>query len=255
MDPIKFVANSDFGQSGQYVAKLTGRAPRFTFAREFIGRRSGKRNDVTTALVDEPCLVEVCDCTRKGKRHSYSLVLEVEGELLEFGSDESDAMAIAKRLDAGESLDVILAVERDADDSTGKSWAYRICSKAEAKGIARLRTEQESVELLARMLDGHSAASVRRILDGLKEVMLPKRTPATRSAIAADCEGVVAPSEPSGVRHFVLIAGNEFPVDSPLEMEAAEAALIVHGQSDAVIWKCVGESCNAVETNDKMFAR
>lgn len=255
MEPIKFVANSDFGQSGQYVAKLTGRAPRFTFAREFLGRRSGKRNDVTTAFVDEPCLIEVCDCTRKGKRHAYSLVLEVEGELLEFGSDESDAMAIAKRLGDGESLTVIVAVERDADDSTGKTWNYRICSKAESKGIARLRTEQESVELLARMLDGHSASSVRRILDGLRATLLPKRTAATRSAIERDCEGVAAPTDSSGVRHFVLVCGDEFPVDSPLQMEAAESAMLDRGMSEAVIWKCVGESCNAVETNDKLFAR
>lgn len=57
------------------------------------------------------------------------------------------------------------------------------------------------------------------------------------------------------VRHFILIAGDEFPIDSFVEMEAAEQAMRHRGVAEALIWRCVGESCNAVETTDKMFAR
>lgn len=57
------------------------------------------------------------------------------------------------------------------------------------------------------------------------------------------------------VRHFVIVAEQEMPIDFVEDMAAAEQAMRDHGVKEAVIWKCVGESCNAVETTDRIFAR
>lgn len=106
---ITLSASSDYGLSGQYIARITGRNTKYTFEREFIGRKCGKRNEMTEADVDDPGLYECCDIGRKkGKESRFVLVLEVEDELYKFTCDKSDAMTIAKELDSGRELDEIV---------------------------------------------------------------------------------------------------------------------------------------------------
>lgn len=105
---ISLTASADYGLSGQYIARITGRHPKFTFDREFIGRKGGKRNEVTEADVDDPGLYECCDIDKKhGKDSRFMLVLEVGDTLVEFKCDKEDAMIVAKALDAGRPLNEI----------------------------------------------------------------------------------------------------------------------------------------------------
>lgn len=94
---LTFIASSDYDTAGkQFIARITGRDKKFTFAREFCGRRSGKRNDYTEAIVDDPGLYQIRSTTRKGNADEFRIVW-VDGET--FTStiiDESDAMTIAK---------------------------------------------------------------------------------------------------------------------------------------------------------------
>lgn len=110
---ITLSAKSDFGKTGQYIARLTGRDKKVQFAREFVGTKSGKRNDWTSFETDETGVFEINDETRKGRDRSYVLVVEWNDDLHKFTSDKEDALAICKRLQTGESFDEMIAVERE----------------------------------------------------------------------------------------------------------------------------------------------
>lgn len=108
---IKMVAESKYGFSGQYIAKITGRAARVQFAREFCGSKFGKRGEGTSYETDEIGLYEVCDVTKRGKDKTFKLVLPRNDGIVMLISDHEDALAIAKRLDGGEQLEDFIAVE------------------------------------------------------------------------------------------------------------------------------------------------
>lgn len=105
--------NSKYAPAGTkkaYIARITGRDSKMTFAREFIGK--------TSADVDEPGLYATRDVDKKGRAgdEEYTLILEVGGELEEFSADKEDAMKIAKALDAGRRIEQIVEyVEADAE--------------------------------------------------------------------------------------------------------------------------------------------
>lgn len=108
MTTITLTANAKFGQSGQFVARINGRDSKFTFNREFIGSKSGKRGETTSAEVDDPGLYEERDVDSKGRKEdSYVLVYPTKDGGLSFvrGIAKDLAMTIAKRMDAGESID------------------------------------------------------------------------------------------------------------------------------------------------------
>lgn len=108
MSTITLTASADYGHTGQFVARIKGRDSKYTFEREFIGRKIGKRGETTQATVDEPGLYELRDSTRKGKKDRYVLVLpDANNELKSMSCDLDDAMMIAKRLDSGEHINQI----------------------------------------------------------------------------------------------------------------------------------------------------
>lgn len=99
MSIITLTASSDYNTAGkQFVARITGRRPKFTFEREFVGQRSGKRKDYTSADVDEPGLYETRDTTRKGTDDSYCIVWQDEDRLVKTDVDRDVAMKLAKNL-------------------------------------------------------------------------------------------------------------------------------------------------------------
>jgi hypothetical protein len=60
--------SSAYGNNHQYCARITGRHPKFTFEREFIG--------FTCAYVDTPGLFVECDIDKKGRKdETYYVVL------------------------------------------------------------------------------------------------------------------------------------------------------------------------------------
>ena len=106
---ITITAKADFGMSGQYVARINGRDSKYTFNREFLGRKSGKRNETTEADTDEEGLYERCDVTKRGKDSSFLIILTINGDLYAFKSDKEDAMKIAKEMDSGRKLAEIVS--------------------------------------------------------------------------------------------------------------------------------------------------
>lgn len=105
---VNFKAESAYGFTGQYVARITGRDPKFTFKREFVGRKCGKRGDVTSYDTDEPGLYEECSVTKRGKDSTYWLMLPDSRRPSGFMTetiDKADAMRIAKAIAEGIALD------------------------------------------------------------------------------------------------------------------------------------------------------
>jgi len=108
---IKLQADAAYGCKGQYIARITGRDAKYTFARTFIGRKEGKRGDATVALIDVPGLYEICDVGTRGKQSFFRLILSqasAEGAGLgKFNASETDALLIARQLEDGIALDQI----------------------------------------------------------------------------------------------------------------------------------------------------
>lgn len=130
MTTITLSASSDFGHSGQYIARLVGRAPRVQFQREFLGRKSGKRQDDTSYETDETGLYEVSNQTRKGCSRDYWLVLPWGDELKKIRTDHEDSLAICKRLQDGERLEDFVVLEKgDPLTKTVSVWRCAACSR------------------------------------------------------------------------------------------------------------------------------
>jgi hypothetical protein len=184
---ITFTATADYGQTGHYIARILGRAPRVQFRREFLGRRSGKRNDISTALVDDPGLYEVVNATRKGKDRDYWILLEFEGQLRQVRSDEDDFMTIAKRLDGGETLEQIVVFEsvaREAQElEKHPDWSktrlvYTIRNKAEVKQAIAAVTIDTAVHAIVAALEPLPAKMQKDALAAAKARLFPKAEPA-----------------------------------------------------------------------------
>jgi hypothetical protein len=119
MATVTLSAYSDFGLTGQYIARLTGRAPKVDFSRDFVGQKSGKRNESTSCETDEVGCYEINNQTKKGRDRKYMLVVPwigVNGDLDELrllASDKEDCLTICKRLDAGERFQEIVEISAE----------------------------------------------------------------------------------------------------------------------------------------------
>lgn len=113
---VTFGAEAANGRSGQYIARITGRDQKYQFQREFVGRKGGRRNEVSEHETDEPGLYECCDATKRGKDSRFYAAVEVAGTLRAFRLDKAEALAVAKALDAGGAVgDLVTGHAADAD--------------------------------------------------------------------------------------------------------------------------------------------
>lgn len=198
---ITLLASADFGQSGQYIAKLVGRAAKVQFRREFCGTKEGKRSQDTRYETDEIGLYEVNNQTRKGRDRDYWLILPWGDQLLKLRCDHEDALLICKRLDGGEKLEEFILAElggeelKNSDGSpklgeTGKplhAVVYAIHKPAEAKKLAAAATLDAAVAAIVSALDALPAAEQKRALTAARAKLFPKS-----EAETADIESVVA---------------------------------------------------------------
>lgn len=101
MNTITLSASAKYGFGGkQFVAQIKGRDSKFTFKREFLGHKEGKRGEGTEVIVDEAGLYEERDIDRKGNAvESYYIVFEENGELKKQKISKEKAMEFAKQLD------------------------------------------------------------------------------------------------------------------------------------------------------------
>jgi hypothetical protein len=125
---ITLSATARYGFGGkQYIARITGRDRKFTFAREFVGRREGKRNEDSVFETDEPGLYLCCDIDRRGdKEERFRLVLPWEDDVAVWKVAKEDALKIARALDDGRELADCVEV-----------WGFN----QEARDLRKLATE------------------------------------------------------------------------------------------------------------------
>ncbi len=111
---ITLDSSSDYGLKGQYIARIKGRDDKVTFNREFIGRKSGKRNQYSTADVDEPGIYECCDVERNtGKKSRFYFISE---NLIKLTTDKKDAMIVARLMDEGLAFsEIVIATKADPE--------------------------------------------------------------------------------------------------------------------------------------------
>lgn len=100
---ITLRASARYGYGGkQFVARIVGRSTKFTFEREFLGRKEGKRGEDTSADIDEPGLYETRDIDSKGRTTDeyFVVVNDSTGNPKLWKSSKEDAMKIAKEMEA-----------------------------------------------------------------------------------------------------------------------------------------------------------
>lgn len=135
---ITLNASSDFNTAGkQYIARIKGRDSKFTFDREFIGKRSGKRNDFTSADVDDPGLYELRDTTRKGTSDKYRLIVAQGDELVVYRCSKEEAMKIARLLDEGVSAHDLPSRLTLPDDRESGDIGFVTAAQAERAVVAQ----------------------------------------------------------------------------------------------------------------------
>jgi hypothetical protein len=181
---ITLISNSKcYHNSRNYVARITGRDSKMTFNREFLGK---------TRDVDEEGLYEICNIDHKGNKDQIYRVVahRPDGELvsLQAGGDcfgpesgKEAAMIIAKRIDAGESIDDIVAVSQ-ADDDT---WGYKIRSKAEAKKAVVAATIDAVVEQCVSALSALDEKQRKAALTQIKTRFAPAKPAPTDTPVEA----------------------------------------------------------------------
>ena len=100
---ITLKASAAYGYGGkQFVARISGRDSKFTFNREFLGRKEGKRGDYTEFETDEPGLYETRDVDRKGDTtEEYFVVYPAANGIASAKIDKKEAMQLAKEIESG----------------------------------------------------------------------------------------------------------------------------------------------------------
>lgn len=96
---IRLSAEADYGQTGQFVARVTGPDPKYGTELEFLGSRSGKRNESTAVTVIDPGLYKTRSVKRKGGKDDSHVVLWVlDDVLVQTYVTEADALKLAREL-------------------------------------------------------------------------------------------------------------------------------------------------------------
>ena len=106
LSTVTLSAGAKYGFAGkQFVARITGRHPKFTFAREFVGGRQGKRGDSSEATIDEEGLYQTRDVDKHGSDDSYYLIWRDGSEMEKLPVSKETAMSLARALDKGDGVD------------------------------------------------------------------------------------------------------------------------------------------------------
>ena len=156
-----------------YVAQITGRDAKFTFAREFLANGENRRD--ARAEVIDPGLYETRSVDKKERvTDAYTLVLEINDELSEFDASKADALKITKLLDDGRPFDTIV---EPLDDN----WGYMTKKRAE-----RVKVSQEIDDVVRECwahLRSMSEAQKKKVLTALRLLCSPPK-PVTEVPVA-----------------------------------------------------------------------
>lgn len=217
MATVKLTAESKYGYSGQYIARITGRAARVQFAREFVGTKWGKRSEGTTYETDETGLYEECDVDKHGKKKSYALVLPWKDGLRKLYSDTDDALVIAKRLDDGEKLEDFVVLEL-GDVITKPNYATRCdeCHSADlvdrkCKEHPEASTSYHSVDEVQYHDDGREQRKLVYAIRKAGEVKKAAAAATLETAIAAIVDALQALPAPEQRKALAAAKARLFP--------------------------------------------
>lgn len=99
---VTLTAEACYGYGGkQYIARITGRDSKYTFARKFVGTKGGKRRESSEYQTDEPGLYVCCDIDRKGnKEETYYILRERKDGFSSRTCTREQAMQLAKLMDS-----------------------------------------------------------------------------------------------------------------------------------------------------------
>lgn len=190
---ITLSASAAFGQSGQFIARLTGRDSKFTFNREFIGRKGGKRNDVTTADVDDEGLFEHCDVTRKGKESYFAVTMVIGGTLTKMKATKEEAMAIAKGFEAGRTLTDLITPFKDANDR----WTFNgVNTPAQSRKASEAQTVQSAIDACWAALQSLPEKEAKKVLIALRAKVSPPPVIETTAGTSAPAGTAELPAQP-----------------------------------------------------------
>jgi hypothetical protein len=170
------------GAKKAYVARITGRDPKMTFAREFLGH--GR------VIVDEPGLYEIRETDKKGRPDDYyRVVLEHEGELRQSVQlAREDAMGIAKAL-ASRSIDgcVELVGRPSQRDPSVTVYDARLVTAKQAERAAVAKSIDDATEACWQVVQGLTEADAKKVLTALKARVSPKKISRTVLSDQAHC--------------------------------------------------------------------
>jgi hypothetical protein len=169
------------GAKKAYVARLLGRVSGGqTFEREFLGK-----GDV---IIDEPGLYErQIGCKKGGADQYYNVIVEVDGNLrtsLDVGREM--AMAIAKRMDGGESIqDMVRLNGRPSKRDPARTvYDCELLSKSEAAKAVKAATVDSAVEACWAVLSQLPEKESKAVLATLKQRISPPKSKAVSDALA-----------------------------------------------------------------------
>lgn len=152
---VELTAEAKYGYEGkQFVARITGRDAKFTFARQFLGRKGGKRGESTSVDVDETGLYVTRDIDRKGNAdETFWLVYAVGSELYFLTVEATEAMGLAKALDVSrEEYDrqalaaVVAALPALIAKNKAKAAEFAAIAADESKHESTRRNAQQTAE-------------------------------------------------------------------------------------------------------------
>lgn len=193
---ISLAASASFGNGGkQFIARIVGRHPKFTFEREFIGRKGGKRNESSEAMVDDPGLYQVRDIGRKGNADDSYFVIDLLGDVvvksLPLGQEE--AMKIAKRLGDGESIGHIcsLAGRPSRTDPSRTVYDVEIVTARQAEKAEVAKTIDLAVDACWAVLASLPQKEAKKVLSALRERLNPPKPPAAAGLAEESPAGLV----------------------------------------------------------------
>jgi len=143
------------GAKKAYIARITGRDPKMTFAREFHGKE---------VMVDEPGLYELRNTDKKGRPDDEYCIIypDVDGSLVEESVDKEFAMKLAKLLDS-RSIESCL-------DSNGE-----IVTAKQAEKAVVARTIDDVTNACWTLIQTLPEKEAKKVLAALKARVSPKQ--------------------------------------------------------------------------------
>ena len=171
--------NERFAPSGAkkaYIARITGRDSKMTFAREFLGH-----GDV---MVDDAGLYEVRTTDKKGRADDeYILLLDCpafpakDGDTIRsFIASREEAMKLAKAMES-RTIDAIAeVVDATSEKRAERTWAFVTPKQAEKAAVAQ--TIDSATNACWSILQALPEKEAKKVLAALKARVSPK-LPAT----------------------------------------------------------------------------